>query len=133
VDWFDAVPFDKILNGSGWAVAFWTLLGVSRFILKGDLVPRKTYEDVLDALVTERARNDLLLKQLEKVTDGMETFERFVRALPQPSSVPTPGPVGRAGRNPKGAQSNRRGDHGQDPTPRASQWGNWDPPGSGGE
>lgn len=122
MDFLEAVPFDKIFNGSGWAVAFWTVLYATRLVFRGDLVPRKAHEDTQSALNIERARNELLLKQLEKATDSMETFERFVKALPQP---PTP-PV--RGANP-GARP-RRGVQGR--SHQQDDWGDWDPLGGSG-
>jgi hypothetical protein len=79
-----AVPLDKILDGGGWAVAFWVTFYVARMVYTGRLVPRRTHEDTVTALEIERKRNGLILEQLGKQTDSMETFEAFVRALPQP-------------------------------------------------
>jgi len=90
VNFLEAVPFGSIVDGSGWAVAFWAVLYVTRMIFKGQLVTRPTHEATLEALAIERKRNDLLLKQVERTTDSLETFERFVQALPQPSPVATP-------------------------------------------
>lgn len=108
MDWLEALPFDKILNGGGWAVAFWAVLFVARLVFRGDLVPRKTHEDTMTALTIERERNTLLLERLEQVTDSMETFEVFLRALPQPSQVAAQLPA-----LPRGQRARR--DRGRDP------------------
>jgi hypothetical protein len=82
MDVFGGMPFGQVLNGSGWAVAFWTTWSVARMVYTGKLVPRSTYRDTVDALGIERERNKLLMEQLGKVTDSMEVFEAFVRSLP---------------------------------------------------
>jgi hypothetical protein len=96
VDFIEAVPFGSIVNGSGWAVAFWAVLYATRMIFKGQLVPRQTHEATLEALAIERRRCDLLIAQGERTADSLETFQRFVEALPQPASVSAPAlPPGR--------------------------------------
>ena len=112
MDWLEALPFDKILNGGGWAVAFWAVLFVARLVLKGDLVPRKTHEDTMEALGIERERNALLLERLEQVTDSMETFEVFLRALPLPqvTTLPSPPRGQRPRRDLRGGRADPGGD-----------------------
>lgn len=86
--WLEAVPLGQVLNGGGWAVAFWAILYVARMVYTGKLVPQKTHEDTVKALEIERIRNELLLKQLERATDSMEVFENFVRSLPRSPQGP---------------------------------------------
>jgi hypothetical protein len=127
VNFIEAVPFGSIVDGSGWAVAFWAVLYVTRMVLKGQLVTRTTHEATLEALAIERKRNELLLRQVERAADSLETFERFVQALPQPSPVPTPAlPAApqrsarpRRERPPERVRQDRWDE----------QWGGWNPPG----
>ena len=79
------VPLDSILNGSGWAVAFWVTWFVARLVYTGRLVPRSTHQDTVKALEIERRRNELLVEQNGRMTDSMETVAAVVRALPQPT------------------------------------------------
>jgi len=115
VDFLAALPLDKIGDITGWAVLVWVLLRHNKRVQDGDLVPRKTHEDTLTALAIQRDRNELLLAKLSEVTDSMETFEAFVRALPQPQQLteepnrPGPRPL------PPGGQRARR--YGRDQWP----------------
>ena len=93
MDFLAGLPFDKVLDGGGWAAAFWVTFYVARMVYTGRLVPYKTHEGTVSALELERKRNEVILDQLERATDAMETFEAFVKALPQPSGGP-PGPAG---------------------------------------
>jgi hypothetical protein len=87
----EGVPLGAVLNGSGWAVAFWVTWFVARLVYTGALVPRSTHEDTVKALEIERQRNDILSGQQAQITDSMETVEAFVRALPQPQQHQLPG------------------------------------------
>ena len=130
MDWLEAVPLDKLLNGGGWAVAFWAVLYVARMVYRGKLVPERTHEATVQALKIERERNELLVKQLEKVTDALETVEAFVRALPQPPPVQVPNTQGRAvTRSPQPQRPPKR-EHRRDGA-GYDQWGGWNPPGEG--
>lgn len=86
------LPLGPLIDSGGWAVAFGVVWSVARMVLTGTLVPRKTHEDTLKALEIERTRNELYSEQLGKMTDSMETFERFVNALPQPAQQTPPLP-----------------------------------------
>lgn len=85
---WEALPLDKLLNGGGWAIAFWVVFYLGRMVYTGKLVPWRTHEATMKALEIERERNDLLMEQLVAITDSVETFETFVRALPQPPALP---------------------------------------------
>ena len=87
MDFLEAVPLGPLLDGSGWVVAFWSVLYAARLVYTGWLVPRSTHDDTVAALEIERRRNELLMDQLGRTTDSMETLEAFLRALPQ---SPTP-------------------------------------------
>lgn len=90
----DGIPLGPVLNGSGWAVAFGVVWYVARLVFLGSLVPRRTHEDTVAALSLERERNKILMEQLGKMTDSMETFEQFIHALPQPTrTAPHPPPA----------------------------------------
>jgi hypothetical protein len=122
VNFIEAVPFGSIVDGSGWAVAFWAVLYVTRMVLKGQLVTRTTHEATMEALAIERKRNEVLLRQVERTADSLETFERFVQALPQPSPVPTPAlPAGRKQRERPDLRA------------RPGRRDGWEPPGDAGE
>ena len=84
----EAVPFDKLLDGGGWAVAFWVVFYVGRMVYVGRLVPWRTHEATVKALEIERERSALLVQQLNTMTDSMETVEALIRALPQPLPLP---------------------------------------------
>ncbi len=91
----EGVPIGPVLNGSGWAVAFWVTWFVARLVYMGALVPRKTHEDTVKALEIERQRNEVLTGQLGQATDALETVEAFVQALPRPQEyrqLPPGGP-----------------------------------------
>lgn len=123
MDWIEAVPLDKIFNGGGWTLAFTVVLYVARMVYTGRLVPRRTHEDTVNALATERKRNELLLQQLGKATDSMEVFEAFVRSLPQ---APPQAPLRIESQQGQPRRAPRRRDR------RAAeweaQWGEWAPP-----
>lgn len=78
------LPLGALLNGGGWAVAFWVTWFVARLVYTGRLVPRSTHEDTVKALEIERERNRLLMEQNGQATDALETLDTFLRALPQP-------------------------------------------------
>jgi hypothetical protein len=84
VGFLEGAPLGSVLNGSGWAVAFWVTWFVARLVYSGRLVPRSTHEDTVKALEIERARNELLTQQLGRMADSMEVVEGVVKALPQP-------------------------------------------------
>lgn len=86
VDFLQAVPLGPLLDGSGWVVAFWVTLYVARMVYTGKLVPRSTHDDTVAALEIERTRNALLVEQVGRMGDSMETVERVVSALPAPPS-----------------------------------------------
>jgi hypothetical protein len=130
VDFLETVPLDKLLNGSGWAVAFWAVLYVARMVYRGRLVPERTHVETVKALEIERKRNELLLMQLERATDSMETFEAFVRSLPQPTVIRVPSTQQQA-LPPRGGQPKRR-DRDRRPSNWDDQWGSWGPPADGG-
>lgn len=96
MDFLQAVPLGPLLNGSGWALAFWVTLYVARMVYTGKLVPRRTHDDTVAALEIERQRNALLVEQVGKTADSLETLEAFLRALPQPAPAPQP-PARRGG------------------------------------
>jgi hypothetical protein len=132
VDWIEAVPLDKLLNGGGWAVAFWAVLYVARMVYRGKLVPERTHEAVVQALEIERRRNELLLEQLGNATDSLETVEAFVRALPQPSPIQVPNTQGRTLPPSVGRQRGGRAKRDRQPDGAwDEQWGGWNPPGDG--
>lgn len=83
MEFLTAVPLGGVLDGSGWAVAFWVTFYVARMVYTGRLVPQRTHEATVKALDIERERSRLTLEQLGRQTDSMETFEAFVKALPQ--------------------------------------------------
>lgn len=87
VEFLQNVPLGSVLNGSGWAVAFWVTWFIARMVYLGKLVPRSTHDDTVAALEIERERNRLLVEQIGRMGDSMETVEAFVRALPQPPHV----------------------------------------------
>lgn len=93
----EGVPLGSVLNGSGWAVAFWVTWFVARLVYQGKLVPRSTHEDTVKALEIERTRNQLLVEQNGRMADAMETVEAVVRALPRPSQPPALPPGRRGG------------------------------------
>jgi hypothetical protein len=97
VGFLEGVPLGSVLNGSGWAVAFWVTWFVARLVYSGRLVPRSTHEDTVKALEIERARSELLTEQLGRMADSMEVVENVVRALPQPPKPPQQPPPGRRG------------------------------------
>lgn len=84
VEFLQGVPLGPVLNGSGWAVAFWVTWWVSKLVYTGRLVPRSTYDDQVKALEIERKRNETLVEQNGRTADAMEVIESVVRALPQP-------------------------------------------------
>lgn len=90
----EGLPFGPILNGSGWAVAFWVTWFVARMVYTGALVPRTTHEDTVRALEIERKRNELLSEQVGKLVDSVETVEMFLRALPSGPGTTPPRPRG---------------------------------------
>ncbi len=89
MDFLQGVPLGSVLNGSGWAVAFWVTWSVARMVYLGKLVPRSTHDDTVKALEIERTRNGVLIEQLGRAADSLETVEAVVRALPQPPPSPT--------------------------------------------
>lgn len=93
----EGVPLGSVLNGSGWAVAFWVTWFVARLVYTGRLVPRSTHEDTVKALEIERTRNGVLMEQLGRMADSMEVVEGVVRALPQPQQPPQQLPGRRGG------------------------------------
>lgn len=84
MEFLQGLPLGSVLNGSGWAVAFWVTWSVARMVYLGRLVPRSTHDDTVKALEIERARNEVLLEQVGRIGDSLETVESVVRALPQP-------------------------------------------------
>ena len=84
MDFLQGVPLGAVLNGSGWAVAFWVTWFVARLVYTGRLVPRSTYDDQVKALEIERERNRVLTEQNGQMADSMETVAAVVRALPSP-------------------------------------------------
>jgi predicted MFS family arabinose efflux permease len=84
VGFLEGVPLGQLLNGGGWAIAFWVTWFVARLVYTGRLVPRSTHEDTVKALEIERTRNASLVEQVGRMTDAMETVEVVIRALPQP-------------------------------------------------
>lgn len=90
VEFLQGIPLGTVLNGSGWVVAFWVTLYAARMVYAGQLVPRSTHEDTVRALELERERNRLLLEQVGRVADSLETVESVVRALPQPQQQQLP-------------------------------------------
>lgn len=89
MEFLQGVPLGSVLNGSGWIVAFGVTWFVAKLVYSGQLVPRSTHEDTVRALEIERTRNDLLVEQVSRTTDSLETLETFLRALPQPQQQPT--------------------------------------------
>lgn len=97
VGFLESVPIGTLVNGGGWVTAFWVTWFVARLVYTGRLVPRSTHEDTVKALEIERERNRLLVDQLGRMTDAMETVEAVVRALPQPQPPALPPGGGRRG------------------------------------
>lgn len=84
MEFLQGLPLGTALNGSGWIVAFGVTWFIARMVYLGKLVPRSTLDDTVAALAIERERNRVLLEQVGRIGDSMETVESVVRALPQP-------------------------------------------------
>lgn len=86
------LPVGDVLKvGGGWAFGLGVLWFVARKIIIGDLVPRKTHEDVIkdrdawrQVCETQGDRLDTLSTGITQVADGQRVVEQFVRALPRP-------------------------------------------------
>lgn len=86
------LPVGAVLSaGGGWAFGLSVLWFVGRKIITGDLVPRKTYDDVIKdrdewrrVVETQGDRLDTLSTGITQVADGQRVVEQFVRALPRP-------------------------------------------------
>lgn len=85
------LPVGDILKiGSGWSFGLGVLWLVARRIISGELVPRKTHEDVLrdrdawrQVCETQADRLDALSQGVSQIADGQRVVEQFVRALPR--------------------------------------------------
>jgi hypothetical protein len=97
VDFLQVIPLGTLADVGGWMTAFAVTLYAARMVYTGKLVPRSTYDDQVKALEIERARNAVLVDQIGRMADAMETVERVVSALPPPSPPPAL-PRGRGGR-----------------------------------
>jgi len=84
------IPLGDVLNGSGWAVAFWVVWYIGRMVYLGRLIPKSLHDKALEAVQTERKRADLQAQQIEEINDSLRTLDQFVRSLPQPPSPSKP-------------------------------------------
>lgn len=86
------LPVGEVLKiGGGWAFGLGVLWTVARRIISGDLVPRKTHDDMIrdrdawrQVCETQGQRLDTLSGGVERIADGQRVVEQFVRALPAP-------------------------------------------------
>jgi hypothetical protein len=85
------LPVGDVLKvGGGWAFGLGVLWFVARKVISGDLVPRRTHEDVIRdrdewrrVVETQADRLDTLSTGMTQVADGQRAVEQFVRALPR--------------------------------------------------
>lgn len=89
----DGITLGTLGIGSGWAIV---ALGVI-YILRGGLVPRRTYEDALHDRdewraahrISETARV-ISAEQVDKLVASAQVTEAFLRALPRADVRETP-------------------------------------------
>jgi hypothetical protein len=84
VEFLGGLALGTLADVGGWITAFGVTLYAARLVYTGKLVPRSTYDDQVKALEIERARNAVLMDQIGRMADSMETVERVVSALPAP-------------------------------------------------
>ena len=97
MEFLGGLALGTLADVGGWITAFGVTLYAARLVYTGKLVPRSTYDDQVKALEIERTRNAVLVEQIGRMGDSMETVERVVSALPQPPTPPAL-PRGRGGR-----------------------------------
>ncbi len=97
VEILGGLALGTLADVGGWITAFGVTLYAARMVYTGKLVPRRTYDDTVAALQIERERNRVLIKQIGRIADSLETVESVVSALPRPQQPPTL-PRGRGGR-----------------------------------
>jgi hypothetical protein len=86
VEILGGLALGTLADVGGWITAFGVTLYAARMVFTGKLVPRSTHDDTVKALEIERTRNGVLIEQIGRMGDSMETVEAVVRALPQPHS-----------------------------------------------
>lgn len=84
MEFLGGLALGTLADVGGWITAFGVTLYAARMVITGKLVPRSTYDDQVKALEIERARNAVLVDQVGRMADSMETVERVVSALPTP-------------------------------------------------
>lgn len=86
MDFLGGLALGTLADVGGWITAFGVTLYAARLVYTGKLVPRSTHDDMVKALEIERERSRVLIEQIGRVADSMETVERVVSALPAPPS-----------------------------------------------
>lgn len=84
MEFLGGLALGTLADVGGWITAFGVTLYAARLVYTGKLVPRSTYDDQVKALEIERERNRLLMEQVSRIGDSLETVESVVRALPSP-------------------------------------------------
>ena len=97
VEILGGLALGTLADVGGWITAFGVTLYAARMVYTGKLVPRRTHDDTVAALEIERRRNEVLIEQIGRIADSLETVESVVTALPQPPTARQQLPPGRRG------------------------------------